>query len=174
MQTRTPKISWSGRTAKAKRSLRAASNWWTTRSSSQRTGLYFVYSQASFRVSCSDEDADDVKDGQMKLSSVSHRIWRYSDSRGVKESLMSAVRSACQVAPTPIAPTQDYASRDGQGWYNAIYLGAVFKLRQRRQTVDGDQHVLGAGDRGRQDLLRCVCTLKWLHRLYLLFIFLVM
>ncbi|XP_035019705.1 tumor necrosis factor b (TNF superfamily, member 2) [Hippoglossus stenolepis] len=91
------------------------------------TGLYFVYSQASFRVSCSDTD-DDGKDGQGKLTSVSHRIWRYSDSMGDKVSLMSAVRSACQIAPTQVAPTQDYTFRDGQGWYNAIYLGAVFKL----------------------------------------------
>nr|ATL37890.1 TNF-alpha [Verasper variegatus] len=86
-----------------------------------QTGLYFVYSQASFRVSCHDAES---KDGEGKLTSVSHRIWRYSDSLGDKVSLMSAVRSACQ-----IAPTQDYTS-DGQGWHNAIYLGAVFQLNR--------------------------------------------
>ncbi|XP_053288649.1 tumor necrosis factor b (TNF superfamily, member 2) [Pleuronectes platessa] len=88
------------------------------------TGLYFVYSQASFSVSCSDDDAEG-KDARGRLTSVSHRIWRYAESMGVKDSLMSAVRSACHVGPT-----QDNAFRDGQGWYNAIYLGAVFRLNQ--------------------------------------------
>ncbi|XP_060937363.1 tumor necrosis factor b (TNF superfamily, member 2) [Limanda limanda] len=93
------------------------------------TGLYFVYSQASFRVSCRDGDAEG-KDGEAKLTSVSHRIWRYADSEGDNVSLMSAVRSACQIAPTQVAQTQDYAVQDGQGWYNAIYLGAVFQLNR--------------------------------------------
>ncbi|XP_062254352.1 tumor necrosis factor b (TNF superfamily, member 2) [Platichthys flesus] len=93
------------------------------------TGLYFVYSQASFRVSCSEDDAEG-KDGRGRLTSVSHRIWRYADSEGGKVSLMSAVRSACHVGPTQVGPTQDNAFRDGQGWYNAIYLGAVFQLNQ--------------------------------------------
>ncbi|KAF0046052.1 hypothetical protein F2P81_002581 [Scophthalmus maximus] len=84
-----------------------------------QTGLYFVYSQASFRVSCD----DDSKDGAGKrLTPLSHRIWRYSDSLGFNASLMSAVRSACQTA------AQGDSHRDGQGWYNTIYLGAVFQL----------------------------------------------
>ncbi|XP_018555325.1 tumor necrosis factor b (TNF superfamily, member 2) [Lates calcarifer] len=86
-----------------------------------QTGLYFVYSQASFRVSCSDGDEEGV--GKY-LTPLSHRIWRYSDSIGSKASLMSAVRSACQ------ATTQEDSYRDGHGWYNAIYLGAVFQLNK--------------------------------------------
>nr|AIC33819.1 tumor necrosis factor-alpha [Lutjanus sanguineus] len=86
-----------------------------------QTGLYFVYSQASFRVSCSDGDAEGAGRGLMPLS---HRIWRYSDSIGSKASLMSAVRSACQNT------AQDDSYRDGHGWYNAIYLGAVFQLNK--------------------------------------------
>ncbi|XP_022602098.1 tumor necrosis factor-like [Seriola dumerili] len=87
-----------------------------------RTGLYFVYSQASFRVSCSDGEEDEAGKRFMPLS---HRIWRYSDSLGGKASLMSAVRSACQTT----AQEED-SYRDGRSWYNAIYLGAVFQLNK--------------------------------------------
>lgn len=86
-----------------------------------QTGLYFVYSQASFRVSCSNGDEEGAGKG---LTPLSHRIWRYSDSIGSKASLMSAVRSACQ------STTQEDSYRAGQGWYNTIYLGAVFQLNR--------------------------------------------
>ncbi|XP_042281047.1 tumor necrosis factor b (TNF superfamily, member 2) [Thunnus thynnus] len=84
-----------------------------------QSGLYFVYSQASFRVTCSDGDEQGAG---KRLTPLSHRIWRYSDSVGSKASLMSAVRSACQQG------AQEGSYRVGQGWYNAIYLGAVFQL----------------------------------------------
>ncbi|XP_047453789.1 tumor necrosis factor b (TNF superfamily, member 2) [Mugil cephalus] len=80
------------------------------------TGLYFVYSQASFRVPCGEG-------AQQPFSTpLSHRIWRFSESLGGEASLMSAVRSACQ----------NTAQKDGSGhgWYNAIYLGAVFQLNK--------------------------------------------
>ncbi|XP_031723303.1 tumor necrosis factor b (TNF superfamily, member 2) [Anarrhichthys ocellatus] len=86
-----------------------------------QTGLYFVYSQASFRVSCSDGGEEGAGKRHRPLS---HRIWRYSDSLGRKASLMNAVRSACQNT------AQEDGFRDGQGWYNAIYLGAVFQLNK--------------------------------------------
>ncbi|XP_053183218.1 tumor necrosis factor b (TNF superfamily, member 2) [Scomber japonicus] len=86
-----------------------------------QTGLYFVYSQASFRVSCSDGDEQGAG---RHLTPLSHRIWRYSDSVGTKAALMSAVRSACQQA------AQDDNDRVEHGWYNAIYLGAVFQLNE--------------------------------------------
>ncbi|KAM4601354.1 tumor necrosis factor b (TNF superfamily, member 2) [Polymixia lowei] len=86
-----------------------------------QNGLYFVYSQASFRVSCNDGDGE----GAAKhMAPLSHRIWRYSDSVGSDTSLMSAVRSACQRTP------HEDSYRVGEGWYNAIYLGAVFKLNK--------------------------------------------
>nr|XP_046256512.1 tumor necrosis factor b (TNF superfamily, member 2) [Scatophagus argus] len=85
------------------------------------TGLYFVYSQASFRVSC--HDGEEEGSGK-RLMPLSHRIWRYSDSIGSETSLMSAVRSACQNT------AQEDSYRDGQGWYNTIYLGAVFQLNR--------------------------------------------
>ncbi|XP_041843841.1 tumor necrosis factor b (TNF superfamily, member 2) [Melanotaenia boesemani] len=78
-------------------------------------GLYFVYSQVSFRVSCS----DDEEGAGRRFTPLSHRIWRFSNSLGSKVSLMSAVRSACQ-----------NGLGSGQGWYNTIYLGAVFQLNK--------------------------------------------
>ncbi|KAM9309937.1 tumor necrosis factor-like [Pholidichthys leucotaenia] len=82
------------------------------------SGLYFIYSQASFRVSCSDEG-----EGHRPPMPLSHRVWCHSDSMGGKASLMSAVRSACQSGGG-----QEDGARSGHGWYNAIYLGAVFQL----------------------------------------------
>ncbi|XP_034553925.1 tumor necrosis factor b (TNF superfamily, member 2) [Notolabrus celidotus] len=87
-----------------------------------QNGLFFVYSQASFRVSCNDGDED--RGAGKRLTPLSHRIWRYSDSIGSNVSLMSAVRSACQNT------AQEDGSSSGQGWYNAVYLGAVFQLNQ--------------------------------------------
>lgn len=84
-----------------------------------QTGLYFVYSQASFRVSCNEGDEE-----KKRLAPLSHRIWRYSDAVGSKASLMSAVRSACQIT------AQEDSHRIGEGWYNTIYLGAVFQLNK--------------------------------------------
>ncbi|XP_017295584.1 tumor necrosis factor b (TNF superfamily, member 2) [Kryptolebias marmoratus] len=81
------------------------------------TGLYFIYSQASFRVSCSDEAW-----AERRSTPLSHRIWRFSDSIGSQVSLMSAVRSACQNVP-------EEGSKSGERCYSAIYLGAVFHLK---------------------------------------------
>uniref|UniRef100_UPI0037E98A38 tumor necrosis factor b (TNF superfamily, member 2) n=1 Tax=Semicossyphus pulcher TaxID=241346 RepID=UPI0037E98A38 len=85
-------------------------------------GLFFVYSQVSFRVPCS--DGDERRGAGKGLTPLSHRIWRYTDSIGSKVSLMNAVRSACQSTP------QEDSNHSGQGWYNAIYLGAVFNLNK--------------------------------------------
>ncbi|XP_061676116.1 tumor necrosis factor b (TNF superfamily, member 2) [Syngnathoides biaculeatus] len=91
------------------------------------TGLYFVYSQASFRVSCRDNSGEEgLADASGKpLAPLSHRIWRYSDSVGRKTSLMSAVRSACQHSGSA-----EDEQRSKQSWYNALYLGAVFQLNK--------------------------------------------
>ncbi|XP_029360032.1 tumor necrosis factor b (TNF superfamily, member 2) [Echeneis naucrates] len=89
-----------------------------------QTGLYFVYSQASFRVTCSDGEDEEEEPGK-RFRPLSHRILRHSDSIGGEAALMSAVRSACQTT----AQEED-SYRDGRGWYNAIYLGAVFQLNK--------------------------------------------
>ncbi|CAJ1062850.1 tumor necrosis factor b (TNF superfamily%2C member 2) [Xyrichtys novacula] len=87
-----------------------------------QSGLFFVYSQASFRVSCS--EGDEEQGAGKRIRPLSHRIWCDSDSVGSKVSLMSAVRSACQNT----AQEDGYSS--GRGWYNAVYLGAVFQLHK--------------------------------------------
>lgn len=84
-----------------------------------QNGLYFVYSQASFRVTCGDEAVKDEP-----FISPSHRVWRYSESIGSKVSLMNAMRSVCQ------SGVQEGEVGDGIGWYNTIYLGAVFQLNK--------------------------------------------
>nr|QLB38981.1 TNF-alpha1 [Channa argus] len=85
------------------------------------TGLFFVYTQALFRVTCSDGEEEGAGNHATPLS---HRIWRYSDSISSKTSLMGAVRTVCHNT------AQEDTNGDGQGWYNAIYLGAVFKLNK--------------------------------------------
>ncbi|KAJ0000550.1 hypothetical protein NQD34_012392 [Periophthalmus magnuspinnatus] len=97
------------------------------------TGLYFVYSQASFRVSChnpptsnpgsKEVEEEEEEETRPQSSPLSHRVWRFSESFGNDASIMSAVRSACS--------GQDARGlEEGQGWYNAIYLGAVFQLNK--------------------------------------------
>lgn len=82
------------------------------------SGLYFVYSQASYSVSCG---AD--RDGE--AAPLSHRILRHADSIGGKVPLIGGIRSACQSAGGSEA-----GEAAGHGWYNTIYLGAVFKLKE--------------------------------------------
>lgn len=83
-----------------------------------KSGLYFVYSQASFSGTCGgNDDADEP-------TPLSHRIWRHTDSMGGTVPLMSGERSACQSA----------GGAEGSGraewhWHNTVYLGAVFKLK---------------------------------------------
>lgn len=76
------------------------------------TGIYFVYSQALFRVTCNNDEG--------AAENLSHGIWRRSESIGGDVSLMSSIRSVCQ----------NTAQEDERGWYSAIYLGAVFKLNK--------------------------------------------
>lgn len=84
------------------------------------TGLYFVYSQASYRFKCTN-----LKDYMDKsIPPLSHIIWRHSDSITGDAYLLSAVRSVCQRA------IDDRTYNIGEGQYNAIYLGAVFQLNK--------------------------------------------
>uniref|UniRef100_A0A3B3CLI0 Tumor necrosis factor n=1 Tax=Oryzias melastigma TaxID=30732 RepID=A0A3B3CLI0_ORYME len=81
-------------------------------------GLYFVYSQASFGVTCSGDGGEGTSRNPTQLS---HRIKRFSDSIGNETSVMSALRSVCQTGAQVGA---------GHNWYNAIYLGGVFSLNR--------------------------------------------
>lgn len=82
------------------------------------SGLYFVYSQVSYSVS----SGGDSSDGE--AAPLSHRIWRHADSMGGRVPLIGGVRSACQSAGG-----SEGGEAAGHGWYNTIYLGAVFKLK---------------------------------------------
>ncbi|TRY92380.1 hypothetical protein DNTS_022355 [Danionella cerebrum] len=77
-------------------------------------GIYFVYSQISFHISCTPaltEDQDTLH--------LNHAVHRFSDSYGGYRTLFSAIRSVC------------VQSLDTENlWYNTIYLGAAFYLRE--------------------------------------------
>lgn len=75
-------------------------------------GIYFVYSQVSFHISCKTDMPQDHD-----VLHMSHAVSRYSDSYGTYKPLFSAIRSACVHAPD----NEDL-------WYNTIYLGAAFNL----------------------------------------------
>ncbi|KAG7325829.1 hypothetical protein KOW79_010754 [Hemibagrus wyckioides] len=79
-----------------------------------RKGLYFVYSQASYRLNC----LADNEESEGQVVHMSHTISRWSDSYGAWKPLLSATRSACK---------QTYGEHQSH-WYGAIYLGAAFEL----------------------------------------------
>nr|QAB07502.1 TNF-alpha [Schizothorax prenanti] len=76
-------------------------------------GIYFVYSQVSFHISCKNDMTEDHD-----VVHMSHAVWRYSESYSSYKPLFSAIRSACVHA----SDTEDL-------WYSTIYLGAAFNLR---------------------------------------------
>ncbi|XP_077052564.1 tumor necrosis factor a (TNF superfamily, member 2) [Siphateles boraxobius] len=75
-------------------------------------GIYFVYTQVSFHISCSTDRTADHNAVYM-----SHAVKRFSDSYGSYKPLFSAIRSACIHTPD----TEELS-------YNTIYLGAAFQL----------------------------------------------
>ncbi|KAI3358384.1 hypothetical protein L3Q82_014692, partial [Scortum barcoo] len=99
-----------------------------------QNGLYFIYSQASFRVSCSSSDTDDSTSKPMVH--LSHTVQRWSSSYGtvdgkkVYQTILHSVRTACQKT--------DSSEPDQEGsWFSAVYMGAVFNLKtgDRLRTV---------------------------------------
>ncbi|KAM4549562.1 tumor necrosis factor a (TNF superfamily, member 2) [Fundulus diaphanus] len=95
-----------------------------------RDGLYFVYSQASFRVNCSSRDADDIT--SKRMVHLSHTVKRCSSSFGNNndKTILHSIRTACQ----------NTESRDPDSvgsWFSAVYMGAVFNLKwgDRLKTV---------------------------------------
>uniref|UniRef100_A0A8C1W6Y2 Tumor necrosis factor n=1 Tax=Cyprinus carpio TaxID=7962 RepID=A0A8C1W6Y2_CYPCA len=75
-------------------------------------GIYFIYSQVSFHISCKNDMTEDHE-----VMHVSHAVLHYSDFFGSYKLLFSAVRSAC------------VRSNTEDVWYDTIYLGAAFSLR---------------------------------------------
>ncbi|XP_055733320.1 tumor necrosis factor-like [Salvelinus fontinalis] len=87
-------------------------------------GLYFVYSQVSFHVSCK---ADPKHPNNQKMVHLSNMVKRWSPSYGNNDSkkyqtLLSSVRTVCKKSSN---------SEESEGmWYNAVYMGAVFSLEK--------------------------------------------
>ncbi|KAI7798481.1 tumor necrosis factor a (TNF superfamily, member 2) [Triplophysa rosa] len=79
-------------------------------------GIYFIYSQVSFRVTCK-SNPEEVQE----IVHVSHEVMRYSDSysdsKADSKPLFSALRSACVQVPD-----------SEQSWYSTIYFGAAFRM----------------------------------------------
>ncbi|XP_067281730.1 tumor necrosis factor a (TNF superfamily, member 2) [Pseudorasbora parva] len=86
-------------------------------------GIYFVYTQVSFHISCT----SDRTEGH-DIVNMSHAVWRFSDSYGGYKPLFSAIRSAC----VNVHDTDDLS-------YSTIYFGAAFQLgegdRLRTETT---------------------------------------
>ncbi|XP_072530871.1 tumor necrosis factor a (TNF superfamily, member 2) [Salminus brasiliensis] len=91
-------------------------------------GLYFVYSQASYRVTCNSKTVEDDE----QVVHLSHMVSRWSDSYRSYQPLLSTVRTACKKTHSP--SNEDH----GEQWFSAVYVGAIFKLE--------------AGDRLRTDM----------------------
>ncbi|KAA0710623.1 Tumor necrosis factor TNF-alpha [Triplophysa tibetana] len=83
-------------------------------------GIYFIYSQVSFRVNCKSNREEDHE-----IVHVSHEVMRSSDaysnshfdSKADSKPLFNALRSACVQVPD-----------SEQSWYSTIYFGAAFRL----------------------------------------------
>ncbi|XP_061615796.1 tumor necrosis factor a (TNF superfamily, member 2) [Phyllopteryx taeniolatus] len=95
-----------------------------------QAGLYFVYSQVSFRVSCRIDENDDTS--ATSMVHLTHRVRRWSSSFGNDEyrTILHSVRTACQ-------KTAGGDADEEGGWYSAVYMGAVFNLNKgdRLKTV---------------------------------------
>ncbi|XP_020329850.1 tumor necrosis factor-like [Oncorhynchus kisutch] len=94
-------------------------------------GLYFVYSQVSFRVSCK---ADPKHPNNQEMVHLSNTVTRWSPSYGTEDNkeylmLLNSVRTVCK-------KSSNSEASEGQ-WYNAVYVGAVFNLEKgdRLRTV---------------------------------------
>ncbi|XP_068603740.1 tumor necrosis factor-like [Brachionichthys hirsutus] len=91
-----------------------------------QSGLYFVYSQASFRVGCSG-GADDIT--AQPAVHLSHIVKRWSstygsdDAKRCYQTILHAVHTACQ-------KTASGAPAQGGGRFATVYTGAVFSLHQ--------------------------------------------
>ncbi|XP_041868275.1 tumor necrosis factor a (TNF superfamily, member 2) [Melanotaenia boesemani] len=89
-------------------------------------GLYFVYSQVTFRVSCSSSEADVT--ASKPMVNLSHTVLRRSSSYGYDDEktyipILHSTRTACQKTGS--------TDPDADGkWFSAIYMGAVFNLRR--------------------------------------------
>uniref|UniRef100_A0AAZ3SU66 Tumor necrosis factor n=1 Tax=Oncorhynchus tshawytscha TaxID=74940 RepID=A0AAZ3SU66_ONCTS len=94
-------------------------------------GLYFIYSQVSFHVSCK----ADPKHPNQDMVHLSNTVTRWSPSYGTEDNkeyqtLLNSVRTVCKKS------SNSETASEGK-WYNAVYMGAVFSLEKgdRLRTV---------------------------------------
>ncbi|KAK7899625.1 hypothetical protein WMY93_020478 [Mugilogobius chulae] len=85
------------------------------------SGPYFVYSQASYRISCK---SDPEEQDEHSLVHLSHMVERWSRSVGSGHEpeseykpILHAVRTACEKHP-----------HEGN-WFSGVYVGAMFNLK---------------------------------------------
>ncbi|XP_041740981.2 tumor necrosis factor-like [Coregonus clupeaformis] len=103
-----------------------------------QTGLYFIYSQASFHVRC---QADPKHPNGQEMVHLSNTVKRWSPSYGSEDNkeylpLLNSVRTVCKRSPN------SEATSEGK-WYNAVYVGAVFSLeRGDRLQADTENWLL--------------------------------
>lgn len=102
-------------------------------------GLYFVYSQASYRVSCSAEADENLS--SKKMVHLSHIVQRWSKSFGSEvnrqyQPILHSIRTACE------RTASEQPQQDGR-WFSAVYTGAVFSLlKHDRLKTTMDQKML--------------------------------
>ncbi|CAJ1083640.1 tumor necrosis factor a (TNF superfamily%2C member 2) [Xyrichtys novacula] len=89
-------------------------------------GLYFVYSQSSFRVSCSSSEDEDQSSRPLVHLSNTVKRWTsasgYERSEDTYETILHSIRTACQKSGSD--------ADQGGSWFTAVYMGAVFNLNR--------------------------------------------
>uniref|UniRef100_A0A8C6UCD5 Tumor necrosis factor n=1 Tax=Neogobius melanostomus TaxID=47308 RepID=A0A8C6UCD5_9GOBI len=99
------------------------------------SGPYFVYSQASYRLSCNSDPEEEVRHSRVHLS---HMVERWSDSLGDRDErvyrpILHSVRTACERHP-----------QKGH-WFSGVYVGAMFNLNagdRLRTSLTNDSQLL--------------------------------
>ncbi|CAB1333448.1 unnamed protein product [Coregonus sp. 'balchen'] len=92
---------------------RVGSSYKGTKSSSRRLGSSLFTARLHSGIKCNGPGE--------QTTPLSHVIWRYSDSIGDNANLLSGCVNENY---------GDAESNIGEGWYNAVYLGAVFQLNE--------------------------------------------
>ncbi|KAF4086300.1 hypothetical protein AMELA_G00104440 [Ameiurus melas] len=94
-------------------------------------GLYFVYSQASFRISCKSSEEDD--DGSITHLSYSVQWSSLTSPSKNKRYLLNGFKSVCH--------TKRGEQTTGHLVFDSIYLGAVFQLYKGDKLSTNTNHL---------------------------------
>ncbi|KAM9469535.1 tumor necrosis factor b (TNF superfamily, member 2) [Clarias gariepinus] len=98
-------------------------------------GLYFVYSQASFKIKCHSDDEENAK-SNIHLS-YSVRWSSLTSPSKEKHFLLNGVKSMCQATEN---------QQNGRFVYDSIYLGAVFQLYKGDKLSTDTNHLTNIED----------------------------